>query len=215
MNIQNLVYKMLTENTGIGMMDSGGADNRGWQRNQKKTLKDFQNEPEVFFEVSDDITNSKEIEYTISLFHYLTSSDIEINELCNKFNALPNKDWDSDIYGVSAKQAQWLENRGFEIGDSFNTYNGESSLSQILQGTYIKLGVDTYVLLQIHNGCDARGGYTDAKMFYLPEDYMPSESVYGTIDGQEVENTYDGYNLTNENGAGVDCNKNSVIELHR
>lgn len=211
-NIKDLVYKMLTESTGINIMDSGGGENRGWQRNQKRSIEDFNNESEVTVDIYGDVTNSKDIGYTISVFHYLTRS-LELDEICNDFNAIENKDWDSGIYGVSKKQAKWLENQGFEIGDSFNTYNGESSLSQILQGTYIKLGVNNYVLLQIHNGCDARGGYTDAKMFYLPDEYMPSESVYGTIDGIEVDNSYDGISLTDEQGEAVKANKDSKVKL--
>jgi hypothetical protein len=47
MKIENLVYKMLTTSTGIALMDSGGDDGRAWQRNIKRTLKDFENDPEV------------------------------------------------------------------------------------------------------------------------------------------------------------------------
>jgi len=43
--IQKLVYKMLTENTGVHFLDSGGTDGRMWQRNAKKTIEDFANEP--------------------------------------------------------------------------------------------------------------------------------------------------------------------------
>jgi hypothetical protein len=49
-----------------------------------------------------------------------------------------------------------------------NTYNGESSLSQVLQ--VIGVG-DTYdcdvIALSIHNGADVRGGYTDYKLFRI------------------------------------------------
>ena len=182
---------MLTQNTGSHMLDSGGAYGRNWQRNQNKTLQDFKNEPQVAFENDGDGFYS----YTISLFHYLMSDNIELDELCDSFNSLKCDNWDSEIYGVSEKQEKWIEKQGFEIGDSFNSYNGESNLSQIIQGTYLKLGVDNYVLLQIHGGCDARGGYTDAKLFYLPEDYMPSEYIYGDIDGKAISNIYDGNTL--------------------
>ena len=36
-------------------------------------------------------------------------------------------------------------------------------------------------LLQIHNGCDARGGYTDAKLFQVGEPYLPQEYAIGTF----------------------------------
>ena len=206
---------MLIENTGIAMMDSGGGENRGWQRNQKKSIVDFKNEPEVTIDDAS-ADNSKEIEYTVSLFHYLTRQ-LELDILCNEYNALECKDWDGTaeigVYGVSKKQAEWIKKHGFEIKDTFNSYNGDSSLSQVIQGTWLKIGVENYLLLQIHGGCDVRGGYTDAKLFYLSDEAFLSEDVYGEIDGVEVENTYDGVNITNENGEPVPVKKNSKITL--
>ena len=38
MKTQKAIYKMLTENTGVAMCDSGGDDGRHWQRNQKKII---------------------------------------------------------------------------------------------------------------------------------------------------------------------------------
>ena len=73
-------------------------------------------------------------------------------------------------YGISKKAANYLnKNYQSQIEYTFNTYNGESDLSQVLQGSRIKIFVDgqyeDYYLIQIHNGCDVRGGYTDAKLF--------------------------------------------------
>ena len=42
-DIKKTIYKMLTENTGTHFLDSGGGNGRNWQRNQIKTIKDFQN----------------------------------------------------------------------------------------------------------------------------------------------------------------------------
>ena len=36
METKELIYQMLTENTGSHFLDSGGAGNRHWQRNQNK-----------------------------------------------------------------------------------------------------------------------------------------------------------------------------------
>ena len=47
MKLEKIIYKMLIENTGIHMCDSGGDDGRGWQRNQKKSLKDFIDETDT------------------------------------------------------------------------------------------------------------------------------------------------------------------------
>jgi len=46
MKTKEIIYNMLTENTGRHMLDSGGAYGRNWERNQVKTIEDFENEPE-------------------------------------------------------------------------------------------------------------------------------------------------------------------------
>jgi len=219
MDKEQLIYQMLTESTGIAMMDSGGGEGRHWQRNQKRTLDDFKKDPAVVL----DIHSFKDHVYTISVFHYLNSSDnLELDPICNKFNKLACDDWESEVFGVSTAQHKWLLSNGFDntngllnIDNEFNTYNHESSLSQVLQGTVIKDQEDNYyVLLQIHQGADVRGGYTDAKMFKLVNDYMASETVYGTIDGTQVDNCYyDEAYLTDDEGKRVEIRKDSKVEL--
>ena len=208
---QKLIYKMLTENTGTHMLDSGGIYGRNWQRNQKKSIKDFINESEEEYFFSDD----GEVYRTVSVFHYL--SGLELDELCDNFNKrnTNTKDWDGELsinettYGVSKKAANYLnKNHQSQIEYTFNTYNGDSDLSQVLQGSRIKIFVDgqyeDYYLIQIHNGCDVRGGYTDAKLFkanqwsdaiheYLWEYKSQSEIVEEITEGYitEMKDYYD------------------------
>jgi hypothetical protein len=165
--VQRLVYRMLTQNTGIHFLDSGGAYNRGWQRNQKKTIQDFMNEDEESYQFD---FKYNEIYRNVSVFHYL--SGLDLDEVCEKFNRRQGADWDGnvgqldDTYGVSNRASEWLQsNYEVEVEYTFNTYNGDSDLSQILQGSRLQIDGDTYYLIQIHNGADARGGYTDAKLF--------------------------------------------------
>jgi hypothetical protein len=208
--VQKLVYAMLTENTGKHMLDSGGTDSRGWQRNQKKTILDFYNEQaEQYFLDTD--SKYPEIERSVSVFHYL--SNLELDEICDRFNKANKdaKDWDGDLYGVSAKAEKVL----FELSGEhkidepriWNTYNGDSDLSQTLQGANLRLFNDgqfeDYVLVQIHNGADVRGGYTDAKLFKVTDDFysireymdkydLMEELEYITVignDGKEVDKT--------------------------
>jgi hypothetical protein len=195
--IEKLIYSMLTENTGSHFLDSGGASNRSWQKNGKKSLKDFQNEPAVSYYLNTE-SKYKDIERTVSVFHYLQSF-YELDSICDKFNRI-NKNctnWDSDLYGVSDKGQKFLdlvtENKAsrYAIGydRSWNTYNGESDLSQVLQGTDIKINGESYVLIQIHNGADVRGGYTDAKLFKFNDwgDYIQEYLSTDEIISQELE----------------------------
>jgi hypothetical protein len=169
--VQRLVYKMLTENTGVHICDSGGSNGRGWQRNQKKTIQDFINEDEESYRFD---MKYNSIYRDVSVFHYL--SGLELDDICERFNRRQGKDWDGNVgqlentYGVSERASKWLrDNYEVEVEYTFNTYNGDSDLSQIIQGSMLRIFNDgqdeTYYLIQIHNGADARGGYTDAKLF--------------------------------------------------
>ena len=52
---------------------------------------------------------------------------------------------------------------------AINTHNHEEMLSQVIQFVVS----DTRVLLQIHNGCDVRGGYTRPKAFTVSHNIDP------------------------------------------
>jgi hypothetical protein len=90
MNAKELIYKMLTENTGAHMLDSGGAYGRNWERNQVKTIEDFENEPEELYTYS---KRWNELSRTVSVYHYL--SQLQTDEVCDQFNAMPCEDWDA------------------------------------------------------------------------------------------------------------------------
>jgi hypothetical protein len=167
--VQRIVYAMVIENTGAHFLDSGGAYGRAWQRNQNKTIKDFINEPEEQYTF-----DGSYISRTVSVFHYLCG--LEVDDLCIKFNAKNKKennfDADADVYGVGKNTWEWLNEKNWlmeggkiPIQYTFNTYNGDSDLSQILQGSRLEINDDTYYLIQVHGGCDARGGYTYARLF--------------------------------------------------
>lgn len=166
MDTKQIVYGMLTENTGTHFLDSGGSNGRMWQRNAKKTMQDFENEDEQSYEFDFKYNG---IYRTVSVFHYLTNN-LEIDDICEHFNKLQNENdnWnaDGDFYGVSLEAGNFLNSlEDVEIQRSWNTYNGDSDLSQILQGTTLEIDGEYYFIIQIHGGADARGGYTHAKMF--------------------------------------------------
>lgn len=165
-DVKNLVYSMLTENTGKHFLDSGGTDGRNWQRNVKKSMQDFEEEEEELYQYDN---KYNEIYRTVSVYHFLTNN-LELNDICEDFNQLQNDsdNWgaNADVYGVSSEAWSFLTDCfDVEIKHTFNTYNSDSDLSQILQGSMIEINRDTYYLIQVHNGADARGGYTYAKLF--------------------------------------------------
>ena len=185
--VQKLVYGMLTENTGKHMCDSGFAEGRGWQKNQKKTIEDFRNEDEETYEFD---YERGDVYRTVSVVHYLTNN-LELDEICDEFNTIQEEsdDWDADCdaYGVSHNAFDHIDSFWeVNIERTWNTYNGESDLSQILQGSNLTINDEDYILIQIHNGADARGGYTDAKLFKL-EDGMIHEYLSEWKDSSEIE----------------------------
>ena len=186
MRTKEIIFGMLTENTGAHFLDSGGAYGRAWERNQGKTMADFEAEPEQSFTYN---KRGNYLERTVSVFHYL--SQLQTDWICDYFNAMPCGDWDADneeVYGVSQFQWDWLNLKcEVEVNYGFNTYNGDSDLSQILQGSWLRINDEPYLLLQVHGGCDARGGYTNAKLFQLNEDGMIHEYLREYMDSYETD----------------------------
>ena len=228
MTTQDVIHEMITENTGSHMLDSGGAYGRNWQRNKEKSIEAFAAEPQVSFdEITDYEKESTDICYTVSLWHYLTgdhdgAAQLMIDDICREFNKVNTTadNWDSDLmYGLSSEGAEYLQNFDASIGDAWNTYNGENTLSQVLQGANVEIDGDEYVLFQIHGGCDVRGGYTDARLFKFDTAYQegyinPTPCVLGDIDGKQVDSCYNGYSLTDESGEALPITVKSKVSLY-
>lgn len=187
---KEIIYEMLTEPTGKHMLDSGQDEGRHWQRNQKKSLKDFENEPRLI--LLDQDTDYPY--YEKSTFHHLADSCIY----------LPRENADL-VEWVSENEYDYFKNEnGRSLGSMYdiedymletynleprviNTCNEESSLTQSIQ--FITLG-DTYdsdiIALSVHNGADVRGGYTDYKIFKIETDLF-----YFWYEEYDEENHFD------------------------
>lgn len=165
-NTRQILAEMLTENTGRHMLDSGGAYGRNWERNQGR---DFDSEPATVLEFGPDGP-----EMTHNVYHWLLGRVEYDDKLDKKFHRFAARDDQQDESWL-ANVENWLHRyaENGRIGESFgcNTYNGEDMLSQVLQYTAFELdngcGFDPHVILQIHGGCDVRGGYTAPRVFRL------------------------------------------------
>lgn len=96
------------------------------------------------------------------LDEYVTNHyyDDETNEYSDDF-------YDKDI-PYELQSSEYF--RGY---DWINTYNGEEFVSQTLQFMCFSDGMTDFVLLQVHGGCDVRGGYTAPKVFEINDiDYF-------------------------------------------
>jgi len=84
-----------------------------------------------------------------------------------------------------------------------------------LQGVSLRLFVDgqyeDYALIQIHNGADVRGGYTDAKLFKVNE-YAEYISEYmGQI---EIEDELEYITVIDEHGVEYTAEELNLITLN-
>ena len=196
---------MLRENTGRRFLDSGGAYGRNWERNQSR---EFINEPETrlkFALYGDDEDPQLEIDFCLNVFSWLRER-VTFNEpLQAMFDAFDSREENQDRGYLAVMDAfvDHLRERGYSVGGIYsegepltvNTYNSEDALSQTLQ--YVYLTIDSpsefwendspnpaldgdYLLLQIHGGCDVRGGYTAPKCFTCSiEEYSILDNARG------------------------------------
>lgn len=161
---QQVLAEMMVENTGKALCDSGDAYGRHWEENKGRDLRSFIEAPDAV--ISE--WGEGEFGYVIvDVFHYLDNRveyDLELTEEFTEFAELPeNKD-----VGWLWLMEEWAESKS-DSGDreTFNSYNAENLLSQTIQGTVFEIGGEWYVLLQIHGGCDVRGGYTAPRVFRI------------------------------------------------
>ena len=172
--IEREIADMLQTSTGTDMLDSGGLYGRHWQRN--RLITDFRKTKPLFVNVST-YNGKMEVSFTLSVFHYLTSF-LEVNEKTDRWN----KDFkefcdreDNQDSGYPALCEEFVS-RLYQLGEikneessGFNSDNGEDMLSQVIQGEYFEGEYPKYILLQIHQGCDVRGGYTAPRVFRIKD----------------------------------------------
>jgi len=192
-----IIKSMMKKNTGRHMLDSGSAYGRNFEENQKiEDLEDVPHATHDFGMYGDDI----EILTYVSTYHFLkhrVDYDKQAHQLTKQFYEYANSPELEDENWLSCMKACFG-------GCSVNTYNQESNVDQVLQfvtfdleyvgyaderdprpedrefkiGDRIVRAVEEihgeFVALQIHNGCDVRGGYTAPVVFEAPHnaDYL-------------------------------------------
>ena len=207
MKTEEKLAEMLTTSTGRALCDSGDAYGRNWSRNQKAVklsgltaVEHFMAQKESIVEFSDR-RGELEIEVTHNVFHWLRNrlhyDEVE-DEKFREFGEQPEHE-DKSWLEIAHEYVEKVAASHGIYGDatepaSFNTYNGECLLSQVLQ-FYLYQSEDNveYVLLQIHQGCDVRGGYTRPVIFEMTEDTAMFENARATL---WAENTLDPKQMT-------------------
>lgn len=179
----NIIEKMLRENTGSHFLDSGSAYGRNHERNQSRK---FKSEPAATADFK------YGVEVTVNLYHWLADRVTFAPNLDKRFQRFCAKEENKNESYFALVQS-WLASLDDVTGIygegspvTVNTYNGEDLLSQTIQFTYFTLDHTSYVLLQIHGGCDVRGGYTTPRVFEASESMFDNAraSIYCTNNGK-------------------------------
>lgn len=199
--IQKAISALLKENTGRHFLDSGGAYGRNFERNEKINFLDT---PKFY-----DNTSKYGISVSYNVFWYLTRF-LEISPASKALNAKFQKYYkkqtescyDPEIMETFAEKQQNDAEIETDVNTNItNTYNYENLLSQVLQYCVFENYDGIFIILQIHGGCDVRGGYTDPKIFELKSNTrFQSEAYFEFLTAQtyltasDGENSWDSYN---------------------
>lgn len=165
---ERLLAHMFVENTGRHILDSGDAYGRHWQENQKNAPW---NKPYL---------GVTEWGYSINAYKYLLRRDelvrsrLAANVERKFYNWVEREDESPYSCDVMRQFMRLRKGEGALLGNTYNSEYGLSNLSQVLQwGEWYDRGVEAqFILLQIHQGCDVRGGYTAPRVFELHSDYF-------------------------------------------
>ncbi|KKL58045.1 hypothetical protein LCGC14_2229330 [marine sediment metagenome] len=163
MSTSKKIIAMLKENTGKHFLDSGGNNNRGWQKNQVRT---FKNEKSCNLEIST-YNDTLEVDITFNIYHYLNAF-LELNLATRYLNTRFKKfcNLDNDASYLALMEGFCKENLKVEF-NTINTYNYDNLLSQVIQYVHFNWDNKEFIILQVHNGCDVRGGYTVPCVFEI------------------------------------------------
>lgn len=187
---KRVVMEMLTENTGIAMCDSGGKDGRGWQRRRAAgliTVKAWDALPAA--KIDDVWVRDNELtcaddnwSVTLDVYHFLTSYCEYAPKLDGFLQRFLKKNDSIGIFCVEEEfQHQlsgWASSRvlgafGARKLVTHYTYNEENSLSADIQFCLFEIEEPEfrgdYAIIQTHNGADARGGLSTARLFAVAD----------------------------------------------
>lgn len=168
---ERALFRQLTESTGANICDSGFPGGRRWERNRR--VQDFRSLP---YGAIDPYYGLEEPVVTVSTFHclrYNLEYDAGTTRRFRRFAKQRNPDGALAWLEVAGEFAERIDPE-YEY---YSSYNDEYSvLDQDIQ--FVGFDGDR-ILLQIHNGADARAGYT-APVAYSVSDLDVLETALQT-----------------------------------
>ena len=175
MEIEAVIDALLKEQIGHHLLDSGGAYGYIYERNRTEGY------PTGLIPV-DDYTSGEDrsIDITIPVYDFLKYNLTKDEDaialekglffLFKKEGFEPYEIWEvSEWLKSPMGKAFGIRKTGVTSLDYTNTYNYEEFLSQTLLYVCFSYEGDDYILLEVHNGCYVRSGYTYPQLFKLKD----------------------------------------------
>lgn len=162
-------------NTGVAMCDSGSIYGYGYNKEIPKSLIDEEN-------------------LLISTPHWLYLN-CEITEECKRLQErFIQFTKESEDKGENKYWPELMEDFLLSLNINFcnlqNSYNYESDLDQVIQYIYFTIDDIQYLFLQVHTGCDVRGGYTSPLIVELLGEPSENFTGYCTACEKSFESVY-------------------------
>jgi len=182
------VWAMLTEDTGVHMLDSGLYSGRAWQRNRAKGYATACAERTAWITGYPASTwtspsggipqvNPAHYSITLSAFHFLAERVQPVSAehpAAILLRTIEQENPDESWLGVMDYFREACEDAGANPTQIYNTYNWENLLGQVWQGFTFEAdgarfgdGIAPMVCISMHNGADVRGGYARPYLFHL------------------------------------------------
>jgi len=165
---QCVIKQMFLEKTGTHYLDSGGVFGRGWQLKQAIEDDDWMEKPSIRVEIDkygeeyDFYVRKNTYQFLCEHLTYDIKMDKKFHEFCNT-----EENKKEGYYQCMRKFRDYMKEENFMLYCGENTYNGDSCLDEVLQFDILTNESEDYIILQTHNGCDVRGGYSAPHVFSL------------------------------------------------
>lgn len=176
--IEVIIDKLLKEPIAHYLGDSGGAYGYIYERNYEEGYLQGLNPVD---EYTNEEQEDRTLDVTIPVYDFLKYNLVKDAATIGLEEQLFDELEAAGIDPASIYEVEDFLNGGefsVEIEHDIpvkyvNTYNGEEFLSQTLLFCTFSTGLDWYLLLEVHNGCDVRSGYTTPQLFRLKDiDYF-------------------------------------------
>ena len=165
-DIEEVIDKILKEPIAKHMLDSGGAYGYRFEKNQSEGYPKGMIPVE---EYTDKDSQERTLDVTIPVYDLLTYNLERDEDAIAKEQQLMKKLEKLDINPYHIFEVVEVVKEKFQEGmmaiDYINTYNFEEYISQTIQFCPFMSDDEDYIILQVHNGCDVRSGYTEPKVF--------------------------------------------------